>query len=187
MPHTMETSPQLPCPGLPPVDGRIDAEITRRHGTHRGPGFYHDALAYAQSHWLNGHPAQAILQMNKAWMADLAPGDPILSRFPPPYCALAWILTRSADESRGFLGNPVRHFQHLASRMSGPRAAQRTARAWVCHHLARALLEPARFPCDGHQIAREGLWIPSRQRALNDLAALGWPAEAEAARHAFPP
>jgi hypothetical protein len=183
-----DSSPDPPreaCPWLPTVTERLDPSITRRHGNQRGSGFYHDALAYAQSHWLVGKPAQALLQLNKAWMADLDPNDPILQHLPPPYQALTWILQHSANGSRGFLGNPVRHFQHLASRMSGPRREVRVWRAWACHHLAAASLDGRNFPRDGHQIAREGLWIPSRCRALNELAIRGWRGEATAAQQAF--
>ena len=43
--------------------------------------FYQDALRYAQSQWISGKPAQAILQLDKAWMADLPADHPVL-RFP---------------------------------------------------------------------------------------------------------
>ncbi len=171
-----------PCPWLP-VAGEIhDFTITRRHGGDRGPAFYQDALGYAQSQWISGKPAQAILQLNKAWMADLAGAVAVLENFPPPYHALGWILRRCTDADCGYLGNPVRHFQHLASRMSGPRAEIRSWRAWLCMHLAERVLPPGFFPRDGHQIAREGLWIPGAGRALDAVRAGGWPAES---RHAM--
>lgn len=77
------------------------------------------------------------------------------------------------------LGNPVRHFQHLASRMSGPRAEIRAWRAWACFHLAERCLAGAEFPRDGEQIAREGLWIPGYQMARNRVAEMGWSSEAQ--------
>lgn len=154
-----------------------DFSITRRHGPGKGAEFYLDALRYAQSQWLAGKPAQAILQLNKAWMADLSGEEPLLLANPPPYQALAWILERAADGHCGYLGNPVRHFQHLASRMSGPCAGTRSWRAWVCFHLAEKILDRAAYPRDGGQIAREGLWIPNHQRALNEVFDHGWPGE----------
>jgi len=174
-----------PCPWLPEVMESHDFSITRRHGAARGPAFYQDALRYAQSQWISGKPAQALLQLDKAWMADLPDWEPVLRQNPPPYLALAWILRRAADGNHGYLGNPVRHFQHLASRMSGPRAEVRSWRAWLCLHLAERVLPPAGFPRDGRQIVREGLWIPGLGRALVAVKASGWPGEGEAAMSAF--
>ena len=154
-----------------------DYSITRRHQETRGGEFYLDALRYAQSQWVAGKPAQAILQLNKAWMADLSGTEPVLLANPPPYQALAWILEQAAEGLCGYLGNPVRHFQHLASRVSGPRRVVRSWRAWGCFHLAEEILPRAEYPRDGEQIAREGLWIPGYQRALNEIAAQGWAGE----------
>lgn len=171
------TSKNPPCPWLPDVSEIHNFSITRRHGHAKGVEFYLDTLRYAQSQWLAGKPAQAVLQLNKAWMADLSGEEPVLRANPPPYQALAWILETAADGQCGYLGNPVRHFQHLASRMSGPRAEIRSWRAWVCFHLAERILERAQFPRDGEQIAREGLWIPSDQQARNEVVKNGWPGE----------
>lgn len=146
------------CPYLPPYElGR-----PKTHGSDRGGAFYLDALSFAQGHWLEGKPAQAILQLNRAISADLSEDDPILSEWPWPYDALAWILEKAAGGDYGFLGNPVRHFQHLATRMSGVRREVRIACAWRCFHIARRVLEgKGDFPLDGKQIAREGIFIPS--------------------------
>ncbi len=173
-----------PCPWLPPVSELHDFSLTRRHGGDRGAEFYQDALRYAQSLWISGKPAQALLQLDKAWMADVPADDPVLGVHPPPYRALVWILRRSAAGNCGYLGNPVRHFQHLASRMSGPRGGIRAWRAWACLHLAERVLPPAGFPRDGRQIAREGLWIPNFTAALVAIAASGWTGEAFAAERA---
>ncbi len=166
------------CPWLPAVAEIHDFALTRRHGAAKGAEFYLDALRYAQSQWLAGKPAQAILQINKSWMADLSGGDPVLLTNPPPYRALVWILETAASGERGYLGNPVRHFQHLASRMSGPRVEIRSWRAWACFHLAGNILDRADYPRDGEQIAREGLWIPTLQRASREVSETGWPGEA---------
>jgi hypothetical protein len=171
------TIKNLPCPWLPAVSEIHDFSITRRHGGKKNAEFYLDALSYAQSQWMMGKPAQAILQLNKSWMADLIADDPVFLTSPPPYRALRWILKTAADGDCGYLGNPVRHFQHLASRMSGPRSEIRSWRAWLCFHLAEYLLDSARFPRDGEQIAREGLWIPNFQRACNEVSAKGWQGE----------
>jgi hypothetical protein len=168
-----------PCPWLPEVEEIHDFSITRRHGDFRGGAFYLDALRYAQSQWIAGKPAQAILQLNKAWMADLETEEADLPSQPDAYRALVWILETASTTDCGYLGNPVRHFQHLASRMSGPRAEIRSWRAWLCFHLAEQVLNPAAYPRDGEQIARDGLWIPSWERALREVSENGWPGEGE--------
>lgn len=177
--------PNPPCPWLPDVGKTHDFTITRRHGGDRGPAFYQDALAYSQSQWISGKPAQAILQLNKAWMANLDGGTSVLETHPPPYRALVWMLRSCMTADCGYLGNPVRHFQHLASRMSGPRAEIRSWRAWLCMHIAERVLPHGPFPRDGRQIAREGLWIPNAGRALDAVKSHGWPAEDRSAMDAM--
>jgi hypothetical protein len=165
----------VPCPWLPEVSGTHDFTLTRRHGSEKGEAFYLDALRYAQSQWLSGKPAQAILQLNKAWMADLAGDEDVLRKHPSPYRALVWIMQHAASGEHGYMGNPVRHFQHLASRMSGPRAMIRSWRAWLCFHLAERHLSG--FPRDEEQIAHESLHIPDAEEALRQIQAHGWKGE----------
>jgi hypothetical protein len=146
-----------PCPHLPPYS----EEKQKTHGAGRGASFYLDALTFAQGFWLEGKPAQAILQLNRAFSADLREDDSVLTEWPWPFAALEWILQNAANGECGFLGNPVRHFQHLATRMSEPRREVRVARAWRCFHIARRVLDgKGDFPLDGRQIAREGIFIP---------------------------
>jgi len=167
------------CPWLPDLSGVEDAASTRSHVAAKGPEFYEATLRYAHFQWRAGKPAQALLQLNKAWKADLDGATEILEILQPPYRALAWMMEQAAAGECGFLGNPVRHFQHLASRMSGPRPEVRSWRAWVCLHLAENILTSGNFPRDGRQLVREGLWIPSSQHSLSRLAACGWPMEVE--------
>ncbi len=176
---TLEERDIPACPWLPEVDRPHDCSLTRRHGHDKGAEFYVDALRYSQSLWLEGKPAQAILQLNKAWMADLGRDEAVLRDHPPPYRALMWILWNAGTGEYGFFGNPVRHFQHLASRMAGPRPEVRRWRAWVCMHLSERVLDRTLFPRDGEQIAREGLWIPGFQRAVNEVGVRGWVGEVE--------
>ncbi len=158
------------------VTTRLGPETTRRH-TEKGEAFYLSALSYAQSLWLEGKPAQAILQLNKAWMADLRGDEAVLEEFPAPYRALLWIVRKSKAGDQGFMGDPIRHFQHLASRMSGPRAEVRTWRAWACFQIVSRELEGGNYFRDGEQIAREGLWIPRDARVLNEIYRKGWVGE----------
>ena len=167
------------CPWLPEIGVFVDFRVTRRHGDGRGGEYYLDALRYAQSQWMAGNPAQALLQLNKAWLADLSGDEPVLEECPPPYRALVWILEESADGKAGFLGNPVRHFQHLATRMNGVRREQRLWRAWCCFHLSEMVLARAGYGRDGEQLAREGVWVPGKSAALSRLESYGWPGEAD--------
>ncbi len=178
--HLTHSILNSPCPWLPEISRTHDFSLTRRHGHVKGAEFYYDALCYAQSQWVHGKPAQAILQLNKAWMANLEGHESILKNYSSPYQALAWILASAASGDCGYLGNPVRHFQHLASRMSaGPRSETRCWRAWLCFHLAEKVLNCANYPRDGEQIVREGLWVPSVRRAQNEILEKGWPGEHE--------
>lgn len=170
-------SGKTPCIWLPTVNGRLGPESTRVHSRDKGAEFYLATLRYSQSLWLEGKPAQAILQLNKAWMADLKGDERVLRDFPPPYRALIWLLRQAKAGDAGFLGNPVRHFQHLATRMSGPRSEIRAWRAWACLDLSELELPRGTFPRDGEQRVREGLWVPGRGRVLREISRLGWNGE----------
>lgn len=168
--------PDTPCPYLPGVEGRLTAASMQAFRLDRGADFYRAALSYAQSLWLEGKPAQAILQLNKALSADLPDPVEVLAHSPWPYGALKWILEQNIGGA--FLGNPVRHFQHLASRMSGPRKEVRVWRAWACFHLSEVNLDSEGFPRDLEQMDREGLVIPELSEVLDALEEMGWPGEA---------
>lgn len=164
------------CPLLPAVEGRLGPEVTR--GTIvKDYRYYESCLRYAQSLWRQGKPAQAILQLNKAFMAD--PGDDpgVVGVWPPPYAALVWILRHRPPGA--FIGNPVRHFQHLATRVSGVRKEIRSWRAWACFHLSRRLLPEEEFPIDAVQIEKESLEIPEWDEVLDRIRSGGWQGEAE--------
>ncbi|BCX46443.1 hypothetical protein HAHE_03510 [Haloferula helveola] len=148
----------------------------RSLGQRRDAEFYVTALRYAQTLWSRGMPAQAILQLNRAWSAELDPEDLVLSEWPPPYRALTWMLERRPAGC--FIGNPVRHFQHLATRVRGRDAEIRSWRAWACFRLAEKILPEADFPRDQLQADREELVFPDSDRVLSGLKRLGWEGEA---------
>lgn len=161
---------------LPEVTHAHGHMVTRVHAPERRDRYYFAALCYAQSLWREGKPAQAILQLNKAFMADLRGDEEVLTNNPAPYAALVWIL-----ESRPagvFIGNPVRHFQHLATRVSGVRKEIRSWRAWACFHLSRAVLPELEFPPDAEQVAKDGLVFPEWERVLVEIGNAGWLGEA---------
>jgi hypothetical protein len=162
----------VPCPFLPAQEAPLTAESVAALGDDRGPDFYLAALHYAQSLWLQGFPARAILLLNRALGAEVRDA-PVLQRWPLPYAAVAWILQCHRPEH--FIGNPRRHWQHLASRMSGPRAELRTWRAWACWHIACLALPD--LPADEVQLATEGLREPGEEAIAGQLARLGYPGE----------
>jgi hypothetical protein len=135
------------------------------------------ALEYGQSLWLEGKPAQAVLQLNKAWSAKLDGSERVLCDWPVPYRALVWILKSSPKEC--FLGNPVRHFQHLATRVNGDAAELRSWRAWACFHLSRLVLPESENPPDLQQIESEQLELPSELEVRVALLRFGLPGEGD--------
>ena len=165
------------CPHLPAIEDRLDWQSMAPHREVKNAAYYLATLRYSQSLWLEGKPAQAILQLNKAWAADLPTDDPVLTTCPSPFRALCWMLDRGP--THGFFGNPVRHFQHLATRMSGPRKTPRTWRAWACFCLAENRLDPTEFPRDQEQITAESIRVPSADEVEDQLAIHGWTGEAE--------
>jgi hypothetical protein len=167
--------PLTPCPFLPIPDLPISAASIAALGTHRGPEFYLTALTYAQSLWLEGLPARALLLINRAMGCDLAPADPILSAWPIPYHAVAWILLHHHPDH--FIGNPRRHWQHLATRMVEPRRDLRSSRAWACWYLSRLAMPFC--PPDHLQLSRENITEPSPLTIRSQLNLLGLPNEAE--------
>ncbi len=166
------------CPLLPAVDGVWTARMMEPHrGRHDVP-FYEAALGFAQSLWLEGKPAQALLQMNKAMMADLrgaaeGPEDAEgrKSEWALPYAAKLWVMRHVGEDE--FMGNPVRHYQHLATRMSGVRSELRTWRAWACFHVAEKHLSVEEHPRDDEQIAKEGVAVPDWDEVAAGLDRLG--------------
>ncbi len=169
-----------PCPHLPVPDRPLSAASIRDAEDDRGPRFYYLALECAQALWLAGLPAQSLLLLNRALSADLHGGEPVLRDWPLPYAAAAWIM-RHHDPGH-FLGNPRRHYQHLATRMVEPRKELRTWRAWACWALARAMLPD--LPADEKQLAVEGVREPDIDRIAAELRRLGLPGEADLWQHA---
>ncbi|MEO1857893.1 MAG: hypothetical protein ABGY95_11100 [Rubritalea sp.] len=148
------------CPHLPHLTSPLPITHTRIHRNECGEAFYIACLELAQSLWINQRPAQAILQLDKAMMAIIPPNSDILDKHPIPYRAMLWII--DSNQSDIFIGNPVRHFQHLASRMNlnQPQPKLRIARAWACFHLAESILNPSTYPRDQRQIEEVKLEIP---------------------------
>lgn len=155
-------------PYLPEAPADLTAAHTRKHREECGPLFRQASLEFAQSLWLQGKPAQALLQLNKSAFAE--------TDQPFPYAALLWFLENRKEEL--FIGNPTRHFQHLATRMAGPRSEIRKWQAWACYHLAKKVLPKDQYPEDLQQQEAEKLHIPALETCLTQLTALGSEKEA---------
>lgn len=174
-----------PCPFLPTSDRRYTAEDIHALGADRSERFYSTAMNYAQTLWLDGFPAKALLLVNRAFscvlpevaligghqgaqVAKLQPGSGEPGYRVMPYHAKAWIMhSRPVDR---FIGNPRRHYQHLATRMVGPHQELRTWRAWACWYLAKELLPESEFPSDPEQVRKEGIVKPTRGIIAERLA-----------------
>ena len=166
-----------PCPFLPGVEEPLDHVCMKPFRIDRGPGFYEQALGYAASLWRQGSPARSLLLINRAFGADLHGDEAVLDCHPLPYAAVDWIIANRPDGL--FIGNPRRHYQHLATRMVGPRKGLRTWRAWACWAIACRHLSPDEFPADNKQMAEEGIVEPGHRKIESRLRELGHPGEVE--------
>jgi len=160
-----------PCPHLPRPRPGLDWRLLNAFGEgNRGAGFYLACLEYANSLWLRGFAARAILCLDRAMGADLKGDEAVLSEWPLPYAALAWLMRHCPRGA--FIGNPRVHFQHYADRMNEPRGEQRRWRAWACWALARRFM-PA-LPGD----PRHCVATPTLRRIEARLEKHGIPGEA---------
>ena len=158
----------LPCPFLPEPPRACTAADMQAFGKRRDAEFYDTALHYAQSLWVTGFPAQSLLLINRALSCAL----PEVSLRAPyqPYQAVAWMLVNRPEDR--FIGNPRRHYQHLATRMVEPHKELRSWRAWACWHLSKQLLPEQDFPHDAVQVRKELLVKPRRNEIAARLDAL---------------
>ncbi|MGJ8676552.1 MAG: hypothetical protein ACSHX0_03450 [Akkermansiaceae bacterium] len=165
------------CPHLPPASQVIrPSEARRIRETQDVERAIYSTLTCAQSLWLEGKPAQALLQLNHVL------GIAELTSF-TAYKAKVWMFQQR--HLGGFLGNPVRHYQHLASRVSGDLKDLRSWRAWACFHLAEQVLEAREFPRDLLQIEKEKLIIPSWDDVMLHMERLASAGEASFLSHLF--
>ena len=158
-----------PCPYLPVSEEVLGASSMRRFGKVRDAEFYEGALKCGQSLWLQGLPAQSLLQINRSLSADLEGSEEVLDRWPLPYAAAAWVMRHRQEDQ--FIGNPRRHYQHLATRMVEPRKDLRTWRAWACWFLACRIFPD--YPADEKQIAEEGVREPTEAEIQEGLDRYG--------------
>jgi len=173
-----------PCPYLPMPHEPMTHETILALGTERGPAFYETALRRAQWLWMEKQPAKSILLINRAFASshwpegtkDLLTEEQALSHRRTgldelPYRALAWVLRRALPEN--LPGSTRVHYQHLATRMSGPRAELRTWRAWGAWCYVRCIWPE--LPADEKQ---QGVTEPTEDAVAAGLAEWGTREEA---------
>ena len=151
---------------MPVASSKLNASHTLKHRKECAELFYLSCLELSQSYWIQGKQAQSILQINKALMADIDD----FKNF-SPYMALSWLLKNRRNGE--FLGNPVLHFQHLATRMSGLRKDLRIYRAWACFYISKYILPSKEFPEDLDQISKESLVFPDINEVYSKLNVTG--------------
>jgi len=159
----------VPCPFLPLPERPLTHEDIHQLGVDRSARFHGAALGYAQTMWLNGYPAKSLLLISRALACRLEDVS-LLAEKAKPYHAVAWLVQNRAEES--FIGNPRRHYQHLASRMVEPHRELRRWRAWACWYLMRQLLSETEFPSDTRQIREESTVEPRRGDIVKHLEEL---------------
>lgn len=159
-----------PHPLLPEIDRHYRADEITAFGKDRGPVFYETCHLYAQSLWQIGFPAKSILLLNRALSAPLLAREPVLQKWPLPYKAMAWLLMNRREDQ--FIGNPRRHWQHLATRMVEPNKELRIWRAWACWYLSKTILSEKDFPADLEQIREEGIIEPTYDEISEHLERL---------------
>lgn len=174
---TATASIHKPCPWLPTIDRPWPArELSRPGRGGRASDLCQVALCCAQWKWLAGQPGQALLMLNRIFALG-CPREPELSGCAwLPYRAVGWILQQ--PKPCGFIGNPRRHFQHLATRMPpGADAAVRIWRAWACWALA-CQVGRAEWVADFEQLRRERISEPGLDEVAAGLERFGVPGEA---------
>ncbi|MEM1059401.1 MAG: hypothetical protein AAGK14_09150 [Verrucomicrobiota bacterium] len=177
-----------PCPYLPMPHEPMTHETILNLGEDRGPVFYETALKRANWLWMEEQPAKAILLINRAFAsshvppgtAELVSEEAALSHGRTaldelPYRALAWMLRRAQPEK--LPGSCRVHYQHLATRMSGPRRELRAWRAWAAWCYVRRIWPE--LPADEKQTVTE----PTEEEVEVGLAEHGTAAEARLWKH----
>jgi hypothetical protein len=124
-----------PCPFLPSCGRPLTWRDLNALRDNQGAELYRLCLEYGQQLWLDDLPARALLAVDRALYCDVPEGDVALTEYAMPYRAIGWMVRQPAD---GFTGNARVHYQHLADRVRGERAALKKWRAWAawavtCH------------------------------------------------------
>jgi len=117
-----------PCPYLPTGERKLSWRELNALREDQGAELYSRCLEYGQQLWLEHLPARALLAVDRALYCDVPAVAECLKQNPLPYAAIGWLVAQPTTE---FTGNARVHYQHLADRVKGERAAQKKWRAWA--------------------------------------------------------
>jgi hypothetical protein len=136
----------------------------------QGETFYLNCLTYAQQLWQRDLPARSLLAVDRALFSSIPANATALVNYPLPYRVIAWMVQQPSPH---FTGNARVHYQHLADRVRGPRAAIISSRAWAAWALV-CQANPSLTRDERHQV-RE----PQTEEIFHALNTHGHPLEAQ--------
>ncbi len=117
-----------PCPYLPSGQKKLSWRELNALRDDQGEELYLLCLEYGQQLWLENLPARALLAVDRALYCNVPTEAECLKDNPLPYAAIGWLVSQPTEQ---FTGNARVHYQHLADRVKGDRAAQKKWRAWA--------------------------------------------------------
>ena len=123
-----------PCPYLPSGQKKLSWRELNALRDDQGEELYLLCLEYGQQLWLENLPARALLAVDRALYCDVSADAECLINYPLPYAAIGWLVSQPTEQ---FTGNARVHYQHLADRVRGDRAAQKKWRAWAAWAIVR--------------------------------------------------
>ena len=123
-----------PCPYLPSGQKKLSWRELNALRDDQGEELYLLCLEYGQQLWLENLPARALLAVDRALYCDVPAEAGCLKNNPLPYAAIGWLVSQPTEQ---FTGNARVHYQHLADRVKGDRAAQKKWRAWAAWAITR--------------------------------------------------
>jgi len=124
----------IPCPYLPAGQKKLSWRELNALRDDQGEELYLLCLEYGQQLWLENLPARALLAVDRALYCDVPADAECLKHYPLPYAAISWLVSQPTEQ---FTGNARVHYQHLADRVKGDRAAQKKWRAWAAWAITR--------------------------------------------------
>jgi hypothetical protein len=123
-----------PCPYLPSGQKKLSWRELNALRDDQSEELYLLCLEYGQQLWLENLPARALLAVDRALYCDVPADAECLKHYPLPYAAIGWLVSQPTEQ---FTGNARVHYQHLADRVKGDRAAQKKWRAWAAWAITR--------------------------------------------------
>ena len=147
-----------PCPYLPSCQKKLSWRELNALRDDQGEELYLLCLEYGQQLWLENLPARALLAVDRALYCDVSADAECLINYPLPYAAISWLVSQPTEQ---FTGNARVHYQHLADRVRGDRAAQKKWRAWAAWAIVRRVRPD--LPADPDHVVNEPTHSEIRQ------------------------